>query len=74
MMVSEKGSSLDFTRVMTLNESAAYLIEKTGVEPFSIEKWTELLMDKYDVDKEVAERDVKTLVDKLVDAGIVEQN
>lgn len=73
MMVSESGSSLDYTRVISLNNTAAYLIEKAQQKQFTKEDWIELLMDKYDVEKERAEADVQNLIDKLIKEGLVEK-
>ncbi|WP_294082934.1 PqqD family protein [Proteiniphilum sp. UBA5384] len=73
MMVSENGSSLDYTRVVSLNSTAAYLIEETKQKQFTKEDWVELLLDKYDVEKERAEADVQSLIDKLIKEGLVEE-
>ena len=73
MMVSESGSSLDYTRATSLNNTAAYLIEKAQQKQFTKEDWIELLMDKYDVEKERAEADVQNLIDKLIKEGLVEK-
>ena len=65
MMVSESGSGLDYTRVISLNKTAAYLVQEVQQKEFTQEEWVQLLMDKYDVDKERAEADVQALIDKL---------
>lgn len=72
MMVSETGSSLDYTKVVTLNGTAAYLIEETKQDQFTRESWVALLTDKYDVDRETAEKDVQLLIDKLIKEGLAE--
>ena len=65
MMVSESASSLDYTRVISLNKSAAYLVMEVEQKEFTQEEWVNLLIDKYNVDKERAETDVQVLIDKL---------
>ena len=70
MMVSESGSGLDYTRVISLNNSAAYLVQEVHQKEFTQEEWVELLMEKYDVDSERAEADVKALIDKLEKEGL----
>lgn len=65
MMVSESGSGLDYTRVISLNKTAAYLVQEVQQKEFTQEEWVQLLMDKYDVDSERAEADVQALIDKL---------
>lgn len=73
MIVSESGSGLDYTRVISLNKSAAYLVQEAQQKDFTKEYWVTLLMDKYDVDKERAEADVQVLIDKLAKEGLFDE-
>lgn len=65
MMVSHGASDLDFTRVIGLNQSAAFLVQQVQQNEFTKAEWVNMLIDKYSVEREVAERDVQALVDKL---------
>lgn len=71
MMISESGSSLDYTRVISLNSTAAYLIEQTKQEDFTKEKLVTLLIEKYDVDHERAANDVDILIKKLIEEDLI---
>ena len=71
IMVSESGSTLDYTRVISLNDSAAYLIQKVVGEPFSKEDLVSMIIEKYDIDKQTAETDVQKLLDKLLKAEFI---
>ena len=73
MMVSESGSSLDYTRVISLNKSAAHLVQEVQHKEFTQEEWVNLLIDKYDIDKETAEADVQVLIDKLRKEGLFDE-
>ena len=73
MMVTESGSGLDYTRVISLNNSAAYLVQEVQNKDFTQEEWVELLMNKYDVDKDKAEADVQKLIDKLAKEGLFDE-
>lgn len=73
MMVSDSGSGLDYTRVISLNESAAYLVQKVDQKEFTKEEWITLLMDKYNVDKEQATTDVQVLIDKFSKEGLFDE-
>lgn len=73
MMVSESGSSLDYTRVISLNKSAAYLVQEVQHKEFTREEWVDLLMEKYDVDKARAKADVEKLIDKLAKEDLFEE-
>lgn len=72
MMVSESGSGLDYTRVISLNSSAAYLIEKVGHNIFTVNEWVELLIEKYGIAREIAETDVNKLIVKLQKENLLE--
>ena len=73
MMVSDSDAGLDYTRVISLNETAAYLVEEVGKREFTKDEWIELLMNKYDVEREVAVADVEVLIDKFVKEGLVDE-
>ena len=73
MMVSDSGSGLDYTRVISLNKTAAYLVQEVQQKEFTKEEWVELLIDKYDVDKEKAATDVQALIDKLAKEGLFDE-
>ena len=72
-MVSDSGLGLDYTRVISLNKSAAYLVQEVQQKNFTKEEWVEMLIDKYEVDKERAETDVQTLIDKLAKEGLFDE-
>ena len=73
MIVSDSDAGLDYTRVISLNETAAYLVEEVGKREFTKDEWIELLMNKYDVEREVAEADVQLLIDKFVKEGLFDE-
>ncbi len=73
MMVSDSGSGLDYTRVISLNESAAYLVQEVNEKEFTKEEWITLLMDKYNVDEEQATADVQKLIDKFSKEGLFDE-
>lgn len=71
VMNSELG--LDYTKVIQLNETAAYLIEQTEDRAFTPEEWTTLLLEEYDVTEEQARADVDRLIQSLKEAHILEE-
>ena len=60
----------DFNGVITLNEVGAFLWKKLEVGATE-EDLVDALLSEYEVEKDVAEADVKKFVDKLVGAGLV---
>ena len=73
IMVSESGSTLDYTRVISMNDSAAYLINKTKGDAFTKEDLVNNLMEQYDIDKKTAEEDVQKLLNKLQKEGLLDE-
>lgn len=70
MMVSNSGSNLDYTRVISLNSSAAFLVQEVQQKEFTKEEWVNLLVDKYNIDIERAQADVQLLIDKFNKEGL----
>lgn len=64
--------SLDYTRVVSLNKSALFLLESVGKSDFTNEDLIELLLGKYDISREQAAMDVETLVQSLYKAGVIQ--
>lgn len=62
---------VDFSGLINLNETGAFLFERLqkGAENSDL---VNALLSEYDVTKECAERDVKVFVNKLREAGILE--
>lgn len=72
IIVAEGIANIDFSRVISLNESAAFLWEKVAGTEFDKAKLTDYLTEEYEVDEATAQRDVDTLLSKWKEAGIIE--
>lgn len=59
-----------FNGIVALSEPAAYLLKQMK-EPKSLEELVVLITEEYDVDKYTAEKDVKDIVEKLLEMGLV---
>ncbi len=71
-MIVGSGDSLDYTQAVSLNDSAAYLIESVRGKDFTLEDWVELLTDRYEVSGEQARADVELLIQMLKEAEIID--
>ena len=71
-MIVGSGDSLDYTQAVSLNDSAAYLIESVRGKDFTLEDWVELLTDRYEVSREQARADVELLIQMLKEAEITD--
>lgn len=72
VVTCENISLINFNKVISLNSSAAYLWEAVMGKDFTADDLTELLLEKYEVERETAARDAASLVQQLADAGVVE--
>lgn len=72
IMIAGSGDSLDYTQAVSLNDSAAYLIEEVRDREFSAEDWVELLTERYDVDAVRAREDIDQLIDMLIKAEVID--
>ncbi|MCI5560160.1 MAG: PqqD family protein [Phocaeicola sp.] len=69
ILVSNDAGNISYTRVISLNKSAEFLIANSLGKDFSTEEWAEKLVDKYQIDKSLALKDVQVLVEQLTQAG-----
>ena len=71
-MIVGSEDSLDYTQAVSLNDSAAYLIEQVRDEDFTQEDWVDLLTERYDVSREQASADIELLVQMLKEANVLD--
>jgi hypothetical protein len=73
IIVAEGKENIDFSNIISMNESSAYLWKKVQqMESFTADELAQLLTEQYEVEYEVALKDATTLADQWVEAGIVE--
>jgi hypothetical protein len=72
VVMAEGLGTLNFGRLLCLNESAAFLWKKAVSKSFSIESLTNDLCEEYDVEKDLAEKDVLSIVGEWQKLNIVE--
>ena len=65
--------NIDFSKVISLNESAAWLWREVEGKDFTPETLAALLVEEYEVDAEVALADAKVLVSQWISVGIVSE-
>ena len=72
VIVAEGVENIDFSRIISMNESAAYLWNNIQGTVFDVELLTKLLLEEYEVDEATAQRDAALIVEKWLEAGIIE--
>lgn len=73
VIVAEGIENIDFSKIISMNESAAYLWQKVEGKSFTIDDLTRLLCEAYVVDEETAKADSQTVLQQWLDAGIAEE-
>ncbi len=72
IIVGEGIENIDFSRIISMNESAAYLWNKIQGTDFTVDTLVSLLLEEYEVDEATARGDAETLVQKWQEAGIID--
>lgn len=73
IIVAYGKENIDFNKVISLNDSAAYLWDNIIDKDFDAEMLASLLLQEYEVDSETALRDAKAVLESWVSAGLTEQ-
>lgn len=73
VIVADGIENIDFSRIISMNESAAFLwknVQDAG--DFTADTLVALLLDEYEIDEATARADVKQLIEKWKEAEIIE--
>lgn len=72
VIVAEGAENIDFSSIISMNESSAYLWNSIQGKEFDKNNLVELLTQEYEVDADTAAKDVEVLVAQWMKAGIIE--
>lgn len=70
VVVAHGKENIDFSKVISLNESAAYLWRKVEGQEFDAQTLAQLLTEEYEVDVDTALRDAQKMMQDWQDAGL----
>ncbi|MDD2289511.1 MAG: PqqD family protein [Bacteroidales bacterium] len=71
ILVSDNGNNLDYTRIISMNQSAAFLVEESMGKEFTVQEWAHRLTGRYGIDHAQALSDAQKVADKLMQAGVL---
>ncbi|MBR1514970.1 MAG: PqqD family protein [Bacteroidales bacterium] len=71
VLVAEGLEATDFNKMISMNETAAYLWQEVEEKDFDAETLADLLVDAYGVARETAKNDVNALLLTWKRAGII---
>lgn len=72
VIVAEGRENIDFSNIISMNETSAYLWNAIQGKDFTVDDLVELLTQEYDVDEQTARKDAQTLTNQWLEAGICE--
>ena len=72
VIIAHGVENIDFTKVNTLNESAAFIWKQMEGKDFTEDDVVKFLLDEYEVEESQVQTDVKNLLESWVKAGLVE--
>ena len=66
--------NVDYSKIISLNETAAYLWESVAAKvSFTIDDLVELLLAEYEVEEEIAREDCELIVERWKEMELVEE-
>jgi hypothetical protein len=72
VIIAEGRENIDFSKIISMNESSAYLWKNIKDKDFTIDELVNLLVSEYEIDEDTARKDSQTLIDQWLKAGIIE--
>ncbi len=72
VIVAEGRENIDFSNIISMNETSAYLWNAIQDTDFTVDDLVELLTQEYDVDEQTARKDAQALANQWLEAGICE--
>jgi len=73
IITGEGVERVNFNKIITLNDTAVYLWENLVGKEFTEDDVVKLLTDEYEVTEEIARKDVKNLLSKWEEAGLLDK-
>ena len=72
IIVAYGKENIDFNKVISLNESAAYLWKNITDKDFTADTLASLLQQEYEVEEATAKKDAQALLDEWTKVGLVQ--
>lgn len=73
VVVAEGEKNINFDSIFSLNETGAFLWKEAQKGDFTVDSLTQALTQEYEVEPQVAHRDVSEFVDKLAEQQLLEK-
>ena len=73
IVVAEGSGLVNFNRMVSFNDTAAYLWEALSGKEFAVDDIRQLILDRYEVDEQTAAADAAKLARDWAETGLVEE-
>lgn len=73
VIIADDAENTDFSKIISMNESVAFLWNNIQNIEFNAETLSLLLQKEYEVDCPTSHNDAETIMDEWLKAGIIEQ-
>ena len=73
IIVAEGKENIDFSNIISMNDSSAYLWKSIQGKDFTAEDLATLLVDQYEIDHDTALGDAQKVARQWIDAGICDE-
>ena len=71
VVIMQGAMGSDMTRIISLNDSSLLLWNKLQGKEFEVADVANILVDTFEIDADMAERDAKAWVEKLAECGLI---
>ena len=71
VVIMQGTAGSDMTRIISLNDSSLLLWNKLQGKEFEVVDVANILVETYNIDSDIAERDAKAWVEKLQECGLI---
>ncbi|MBO5865564.1 MAG: PqqD family protein [Bacteroidaceae bacterium] len=73
IIIPAGADNVDYSKIISLNETAAYLWENVNGKDFTIDDMTTLLLAEYDVEESIAREDCCAIVECWKEMELIEE-
>ncbi len=73
VVIMQGSAGSDMTRIISLNDSSLLLWNALQDKEFEVADVANLLVEAYEIDSELAERDAKAWVEKLAECNLISE-
>jgi len=71
LIIMQGKGAADMTKVISLNETSVWLFGELAGRDFEVGDVAEMLIDRYDIEREIADRDAEAWIEKLASCNVI---